>query len=209
MNSALSKVLIVLGLLLALFIALGFIWLNHLGIQTIVLVVTALLLCIRKSTQFLYHELRALIPFLLGWVAVYAIFALLNFKPGTIEVSATKYWLSYGTSRLMVLLNMLFAIQLTATLLKWNDIISLPGSIRIKKYLILGKSLYETAFSAHTALGLHVSLIPSHQHKNNWRNVFDQKLTYLLAILSIVLKESEIKGEAIDNRIKHCYRRTP
>jgi hypothetical protein len=204
--NGLFRVCLALLLLAGLFVALGLLWLDWLLLQVFSLLVLGVVLVFRRGWSFFYKELKGLAPFLLGWVAVYGIFALLGFKPAA-EESAGVYWLSYGSSRAIVLLNILFAIQIVASWLKWQDLMALPLNLSGKKYLILGKSLYETAFSSHTALGLHVSLIPSHQHKLCWRELFFQKLNYLLALLSIVLRESEIKGEAIDNRIKHCYRR--
>lgn len=205
--NGLFRVCLALLLLAGLFVALGLLWLDWLLLQVFSLLVLGVVLVFRRGWSFFYKELKGLAPFLLGWVAVYGIFALLNFKPSSEAGSAAMYWLSYGISRMLVLLNILFAIQIVASWLQWQDLMALPLNISGKKYLILGKSLYETAFSSHTALGLHVSLIPSHQHKLGWRELFFQKLNYLLALLSIVLRESEIKGEAIDNRIKHCYRR--
>ncbi|HOH46400.1 MAG TPA: hypothetical protein PLX59_01055 [Candidatus Cloacimonadota bacterium] len=207
--NGLYRVILVILLLTGLFVLLGLLWLDRLMLQAVFLLCISLILALRKGTGFVLKELRGLAPFLLGWVAVYGIFAILKFKPSQIESSAAAYWMKYGISRMLVLLNILFAIQIAASWLKWRDLISLPMGINSKKYLILGKSLYETAFSTHTALGLHVALIPSHQHRKGWREIYHQKLTYLLALLSIVVRESEIKGEAIDNRIKHCYGRKP
>ncbi|MEF3694025.1 MAG: transposase [Candidatus Cloacimonadota bacterium] len=207
MNS-LTRVSLALILLGNLFFALGIVWLDNLQIQSIFLLSLGFVLAFRKGWTFVYKELRGLAPFLLGWVAVYGIFALSGFKPAA-EESAGAYWLSYGSSRAMVLLNILFAIQIVASWLKWRDLMSLPLRISSKKYLILGKSLYETAFSTHTALGCHVSLIPTNQHAKGWKHSFNLKLCYLLALLTIVLQESEIRGEAIDNRIKHCYGSKP
>lgn len=194
-------------LLILLFLTLfGVIWLDRLLIQVAALVGTSLLMILRFGARRWLKEVLALLPFLLTLMLVYLLFSLLDLKPLQSSGSASAYWINYGSVRALILLSSLFVIQLSYSFSSFSDLLALPLSINSKKYFILGKALYHTAFSSYSRLSLHISLIPTHQAApKSRRQEFRLKLSYLLALLYLILRESRIKGELIDNRIRHCY----
>ena len=184
----------------------GVLWLEHLGLQIVCLAVTSLLMLIRFGFKRWIRVIIALLPFLLTLMLVYLAFSLLGIKPLKSSSSASSYWISYGSVRALILLSSLFFIQISYSFTSFSDLMALPVGINTKKYFILGKTLYHTAFSSYSKLSLHISLIPSHQAApKSWREQFRLKLTYLLALLYLIIRESKIKGELIDNRILHCH----
>lgn len=205
---ALFKLCILTIAFLIFFVMTGIIWLQKLDIQLIIFAIASFFLILRRGARAYLKELYLLLPFILSLAAVYLIFALLGFKPANAPGSALAYWVSYGGVRVLVLMSVIFAIQLLSSLISWQDILKLPLSISKLKYLILGKSLYEMAFSSFAGITRHLSLIPGNQIRpKSLKSKFQLRLAYLLALLYIVLSESERKGELIDNRIKHCHRR--
>lgn len=205
---ALFKLCILTIAFLIFFVMVGIVWLMRLEIQLLVFGLTSLLLILRRGAQAYLRELCLLLPFILSLAVVYLIFALLGFKPAGATGTALEYWINYGGVRVLVLLSVIFTLQLLSSLISWHDILRLPLSISKLKYLILGKSLYEMAFSSFAGITRHLSLIPGNQIRpKSLKSKFQLRLAYLLALLYIVLSESERKGELIDNRIKHCHRR--
>ncbi len=184
----------------------GVIWLDRLNLQIGALAMSSLFMILRFGPQRWLKEVLALLPFLLTLMLVYLLFSLLDLKPPRSSGSASAYWLSYGSVRALILLSSLFVIQLSYSFSSFSDLLALPLSIHSKKYFILGKALYHTAFSSYSRLSLHISLIPTHQAApKSWIQEFRLKLIYLLALLYLILRESRIKGELIDNRIRHCH----
>ncbi|MDD2227975.1 MAG: hypothetical protein PHY48_01025 [Candidatus Cloacimonetes bacterium] len=204
----LLKVPLVIGSLIALFVLVGIIWLNQLALQLGFLVLVAMILAIQKGIRHLLKSILVLLPFLITLAVMYVLFALIGFNPTPTKISAASYWFAYGSVRMMVLLNMVLMFEIGFHVLKWKDVLQLPLGINKLKYLLLGRILFRSAFSSQTKLETYLDYVPSNQLKlSYWNRVVRLRLTNLLAIIYIVIMESELKGELIDNRIKHCHRR--
>jgi hypothetical protein len=79
-------------------------------------------------------------------------------------------------------------------------------SINKKKYLLLGKSLFVFSVKSITEIEFHLKLMPEYQTKRlTLKQWFIFKLQVSMALIIMVLRESKLKGELIDNRIKHCF----
>ncbi|HNX38303.1 MAG TPA: hypothetical protein PKI15_08100 [Candidatus Cloacimonadota bacterium] len=187
----------------------GIIWLDQLWLQISLAFVTSLLLILRKGIHHWFRELLLLLPLILTLMVVYLIFSLLRIKPGGTSVSASAYWIAYGSVRALILLSSLFFIQFCFSFIRFEDILSLPISIHQKKYLILGKTLYRSVFSSQDKLLDQISLIPTNQEqKHGIMKLYQSRMTYLLAVLYMIVNESNTLGELIDNRISCCHKET-
>jgi len=82
----------------------GIIWLDQLWLQISLAFVTSLLLILRKGIRHWFRELLLLLPLILTLMVVYLIFSLLRIKPGGTSVSASAYWIAYGSVRALILL---------------------------------------------------------------------------------------------------------
>lgn len=200
------KLSLVISVMLGFFAVTGILWLHNPILQISCTLVLAVILVLLRGAKVLWKQLKLIGPFVLAWIVVYFLFALLGLRPPNVDGNLATYWFFYGLVRALLLTNLIFLAQICSAYLAWEDLLALPIGIDQKKYLILGKSLYETAFKSDTSLGLHLQLIPQFQSaKPSFSRQFRIKLSYLLALLYIIIKESERKGELIDNRIKHCH----
>ena len=204
----LIKVTLIIGSLIVLFVLVGIVWLNHLTIQLGFLLLVVMILAIQKGIRHLLRSLFVLLPFLLSLAVMYVLFAIIGFNPGSDRMSAASYWFAYGSVRMLVLINMVLMFEICFHILRWKDVLQLPLGINKLKYLLLGRILFRSAFSSQTKLETYLDYIPSNQLKlSYWNRAVRLRLTNLLAIIYIVIMEAELKGELIDNRIKHCHRR--
>ncbi|GAB1365530.1 hypothetical protein MASR1M36_04010 [Candidatus Cloacimonadaceae bacterium] len=74
------------------------------------------------------------------------------------------------------------------------------------KYIILGKHLYEVASTAYSELCVFSDFMPMNQAvKQSFMGRIRIKLVVILALVSFVISEATIKGEMIDERIRHCW----
>ena len=139
---------------------------------------------------------------------MYVLFAIVGFNPGSDRMSAASYWFAYGSVRMLVLINMVLMFEAGFHIAQWKDVLQLPLGINKLKFLLLGRILFRSAFSSQTKLETYLDYIPSNQLTlSYWNRAVRLRLTNLLAIIYIVIMEAELKGELIDNRIKHCHRR--
>lgn len=204
----LIKVTLIIGSLIVLFVLVGIVWLNQLTIQLGFLLLVVMILAIQKGIRHLLRSLFVLLPFLLSLAVMYVLFAIIGFNPGSDRISAASYWFAYGSVRMLVLINMVLMFEAGFHIAQWKDVLQLPLGINKLKYLLLGRILFRSAFSSQTKLETYLDYIPSNQLKlSYWNRAVRLRLTNLLAIIYIVIMEAELKGELIDNRIKHCHRR--
>ena len=204
----LIKVTLIIGSLIVLFVLVGIVWLNHLTIQLGFLLLVVMILAIQKGIRHLLRSLFVLLPFLLSLAVMYVLFAIVGFNPGSDRISAASYWFAYGSVRMLVLINMVLMFEAGFHIAQWKDVLQLPLGINKLKYLLLGRILFRSAFSSQTKLETYLDYIPSNQLTlSYWNRAVRLRLTNLLAIIYIVIMEAELKGELIDNRIKHCHRR--
>lgn len=143
-------------------------------------------------------ELKLIMPFLLTMFVVYLLIGLIGMK--------LKFWLTYGLLRGLNFLNTMLFIQLLLSYISINDIIALPVKIEVKKHFILGRALFCFALLHLGNLELHLKLMPEYQKpKLSLKQWFNLKLQQSFAIINMLLRESKLKGELIDNRIRHCF----
>jgi len=101
----------------------------------------------------------------------------------------------------------MFFIQVLLSYISMQDILSLPMKMTKKRYLLLGRALFVHSIQYIEALEFHLKLIPEYQkHRLTFMQWFRLKLQLSLAVIMMVLRESKIKGELIDNRILHCFK---
>jgi len=204
----LIKVTLIIGSLIVLFVLVGIVWLNQLTIQLGFLLLVVMILAIQKGIRHLLRSLFVLLPFLLSLAVMYVLFAIVGFNPGSDRMSAASYWFAYGSVRMLVLINMVLMFEAGFHIAQWKDVLQLPLGINKLKFLLLGRILFRSAFSSQTKLETYLDYIPSNQLTlSYWNRAVRLRLTNLLAIIYIVIMEAELKGELIDNRIKHCHRR--
>ncbi len=86
---------------------------------------------------------------------------------------------------------------------KASDLWRLNPRIGIHKFVILARILYSYAFGKSDEIGQFLNAIPTYQNQDkSLRKSFEKKLVNILSLLIVVIKESQLKGELIDNRIK-------
>lgn len=153
---------------------------------------------LRFSFRKWLNELKLILPFIFTMFIVYVLIGLITAK--------LRYWLIYGLLRSMNFVNTMFFIQLVLSYISINDIINLPLSINAKKHLILGRALFSHALMQIGNIEFHLRLLPEFQEPRlSLRKWFALRLQQSFAIICMLLRESKLKGELIDNRILHCY----
>ena len=100
----------------------------------------------------------------------------------------------------------MFFIQFLLSFFQTNDILALPMSINAKKHFILGRALFLHTIKHLDDLEFHLRLFPEYQQKRlNLKQWFNLKLQLTFGVITMILRESKLRGELIDNRIRHCY----
>ncbi len=155
----------------------------------------------------LMHDLRLFLPFIITMLCVYVIMGLLGVRVDKMRSdSVLMYWLTYGLTRTSLFINTMFVMQLLLSYISINDILSLPMKILRKRYLLLGRALFVHSVKYIVELEFHLKLMPEYQSKRlSFRQWLRFKLQLSLGIILMILRESKLKGELIDNRIKHCF----
>lgn len=184
------------------------VWLDNLIIQITLCFLSCLVLSVRQGIKHLWRELRMLMPFVVTLMLIYGIFGFIGVKAQKeIHSSILHYWIIFGTNRALLLFSSILYIQILFSFVSIGDIINLPVGINKMKYLILGKSLFDYATKASVDIELHVSLIVVRKIKHSrLRQLINKKLAQILAMIFLVIEESKLGGEIIDNRIRHCHK---
>ncbi|MDD2332001.1 MAG: hypothetical protein PHI68_05045 [Candidatus Cloacimonetes bacterium] len=161
----------------------------------------------RKYAQ----EVLNLLPFILLLMGVYALFGILAlpaYSGEQPELSYLRYWLGFGLSRVLLLLSTILLIRIIFLWFRVQDLWALKLKMRYLKYLILARILYHYAFGKPEEIATFLDAIPGNQgSKRTLKTRFKKKLVTILSLLIVVIMESQLKGELIDNRIRHCHRR--
>ncbi len=201
----LAKLIIALLILLLFVVFVGVVWLDLLWLQALVFLLLSLLVSLRRGWRRWLKELKVMAPFTISLFVVYLLFGVIGVRTAAGERGDLPYWLGFGGSRTLVLLNSVLMLQGVFSFVNFDDILRLPVSLRYLKFIILGKLLYHSAFSSYSEICFQQSLIPSEQaEKKDFRHKFNARLASLLALLYFIISEARLKGELIDNRIKHC-----
>lgn len=204
----LLKITLVVFILIAYVYISGFAYADELVIQILMVAIVLLLSMLRFKRQRFINELRLILPFIATMLIVYILLGLVRFNPNNITAqnNILKFWFNYGLCRAILFSGTVFFFQYILSYITMNDIISLPLSVYHKRYLILGRSLFIHSVNNIGNLELHIKLMPEYQKKRlTIKQWFYIKLQLTMSLIIMVLRESRIKGELIDNRIRHCF----
>jgi hypothetical protein len=194
-------------LILLLFFALFcLVWLEDLELQAIGLLLLSLVLIVRRGLNSWFRQLKGMLPFTITLALVYLAFAVLQVRTPGGEQGTFGFWAGYGGVRIILLISSLLAVRVLYSFVSFDDILGLPVSISLLKYVILGKLLYEASFSSYRDIVYFQGFIPSLLLEGrSFRGRFRARLSSLLALLYYIIGEAKFKGELIDNRIRHCH----
>ncbi|MDZ4182588.1 MAG: hypothetical protein U1B83_06910 [Candidatus Cloacimonadaceae bacterium] len=203
-----AKLIAALLLLLVFLAVFCVILLDHLVAQSLCFAILALIVIYRRGLRHFLIEMKLLMSFTISMLVIYLVFGLFGLRTSSGVPGSVAYWLSFGSTRILLLFNTILFIQTVFSMISYDDLLSLKLGIERSKYLILGKILYDAAFSSHPDIALHHSMIPTEQGgKRSFSRRFASTLTRVLALLYFIISEARLKGEMIDNRILHCHKK--
>lgn len=203
-----AKIILALVLLLAFLVLVFGFYMENLVLQAASFGVLSLLLLVLKGGKKWIAGIRLMLPFLISLILIYTLFGLFKVRTTGGEPGSLTYWLQFGLKRILLFVNSVLAFQNFFACVTFDDLLRLPLRIGFQKYVILGKVLSKTAFSAYEELSLHQRLIPSEQRKQlGFGHKFKARLAVLLSLLMSLASEAREKGQMIDNRIIHCHGR--
>lgn len=181
-------------------------WLNNLLAQALVWAVLTLALLALSGFQRWLGSLKLVLPFFLTLASVYLLFGVIGVKTPSNEPGSLLGWLEFGLLRILLFINTVLVFRIFFALVSFDDLLRLPLKIGIQKYVLLGQSLYETAFSAYPELLAHQRQIASEQRSGlSFTHRFKARSASLLALLLSLLQTARYKGDQIDNRIILCH----
>ncbi|HOD17528.1 MAG TPA: hypothetical protein PLF50_02000 [Candidatus Cloacimonadota bacterium] len=206
---SLIKLLVLLLVLTGFIILTGFVLIQSLEAQIIILILTFLCFALKIDFRKLLAEFKLILPFVILMLVVYALLGLWGVKFDRNlqdENNLLLAALNYGGIRCLLFTCTVLFFQFILSFIEMKDILSLPVSMRSKKVIILGKTLFVLALDSIGNLDLHLRLMPEYQKKRlTLRQYFFLKLQLSLALIMLLLREAKLKGELIDNRILHCF----
>lgn len=180
-----------------------YLWVDDAAIQAIGLALALPLSIWRRSLWTVLAELRAFLAFASVMGLCYLGFGLLE-----LNGQPLIHWAWFGATRIMLFLTTVLAVGFLLSFLTLEDILALPLSMDRLKIPILAETLFRTARRAMAPTAFFVDLFPEFQARTgsrNFRSDFRKRLLSVLALVFLILRESEIQGEMIDNRIRHCF----
>jgi hypothetical protein len=178
-------------------------------IQSTVCIAVLILSFIRFGTKKLIAEIKLIVPFVIAMLVVYMLLGIVGFRFSSQASpnSTFGFWLIYGMNKSIIFINSILFLQIVLSFIQTNDILNLPLKIDTKKYFILGRALLIHATDNLDNLQFYLKLMPEYQvSKLSLKQWFFLKLKLTHGIISMLMRESRIKGELIDNRIKHCFK---
>ena len=206
---SLIKLLVLLLVLTGFIILTGFVLIQSLEAQIIILILNFLCFALKIDFRKLLAEFKLILPFVILMLVVYALLGLWGVKfdrNSQDENNLLLAALNYGGIRCLLFTSTVLFFQFILSFIEMKDILSLPVSMRSKKVIILGKTLFVLALDSIGNLDLHLRLMPEYQKKRlTLRQYFFLKLQLSLALIMLLLREAKLKGELIDNRILHCF----
>ncbi len=184
-------------------------YIDSIPIQSIAVIAFGILLGSVRGVHDFVTEVKLLMPLCSILALGYLAFAVLGVNPyqsGSQSISTFQYWIHYGATRILLLISTIFIIRLLMGFFAIQDILDLPINMRYKKVFILGNILYHIATTQSNDIVQSIDAIPTNQNQQRGLNkMVMQKLNYILALLFMVFRDSKVRGELIDNRIKHCF----
>ncbi|MFO8144156.1 MAG: ECF transporter S component [Candidatus Syntrophosphaera sp.] len=200
------KIFFALILLLAFLVLVFGFYMDNLVLQAVSFGALSLLLLVLNGGKKWVAGFRLMLPFLISLILIYSLFGLFKVRTPDGEPGSMPFWLQFGLNRILLFVNSVLAFQTFFACVSFDDLLRLPLKIGIQKYVILGKVLSNTAFSAYEELSLHQRLIPSEQQRKlSFGHKFRARLAVLLSLLMSLANEAREKGQLIDNRIIHCH----
>ncbi|MBM9518583.1 hypothetical protein JWG39_01975 [Desulforhopalus vacuolatus] len=194
-------------LALLLFLALLFIclfcilWLDSGLAQGLALAGISVAGIVRTSPRQFFQELRLFASFVVLMGLFYLIFGIFSLNGHPLS-----WWSIFAAKRLALFLSTLLTFNVLLSFISMEDIFALPIAVGRKKYLLLGSSLYSTSRNAMENIELHTSLFPENQQqKCSMGGRFRRQLISILTLIFYILREAELQGELMDNRIQHCF----
>ena len=204
----------ILKLCASILILILFIWLicikylDYITVQSITLAVSAVVLLFIKGIRGFWQETRMVLPLVLILGIGYLAFATLGITPyGNVayQGSIFGYWLHFGITRVILLVSTIYLIRILMSIFTIQDVLLLPFPLRYMKVVILGNILYNIALEQSGELNVLIAAIPSNQHRvKSIKERVWQQITFILALLFLIIRDSQVRGELIDNRILHC-----
>jgi hypothetical protein len=209
--TAIIKLISLLLILAAFIYETSLVYVDNTQFQIIAVIVVLIASLTRFGKAKLVNEIRLFLPFIITMLSVYVLIGLIgissNFLP-IVHGSSFMFWLKYGLNRTCLFINTLFLLQILLSYISMKDILALPIQINRKRYLLLGRALFIHSIKYIEELEFHLKLMPEYQCKHlRIRQWFRLKLQLSLAVIVMMLRESRIKGELIDNRILHCFQK--
>jgi len=194
------KIILTLLSILVFFALFCIVWLENVWIQAVGLMLILALSFFIRQPKRLWKLILSFSPFFLMLALIYFLLGLFGFG------MSMEYWLHYGSTRTMLLASSLLYMQIAFRFLNLEALLELPLPIHSLKYIILGKHLYEVASTAYSELCVFSDFMPMNQAvKQSFMGRIRIKLVVILALVSFVISEATIKGEMIDERIRHCW----
>ncbi len=198
---------------------LNFKWINNFDINLGLVPLFFVFSIIRNKVKLFFNQTKIVSVLIFFMYITYFIFGLFSLEIGkslnfvfltkVIEPSSwTIYWNLYGLSRVLGIFNTFIFLNLLISEIKIEDIFSLPLDINKLKYLILGKSLFNSAKDSVEKIDFFIDMFPCYQleqKKLSFKEKFNKKLLTVLGLVFFVLRETIIQGEMIDNRIENCH----
>ena len=204
------KIVTALSSIILFLIFICILWLNQLEVQVYFLILVIGINCWKYKAYTVWKEVKYLMPFVLVMMTVYSILGLLKVKFDNNLANNNhlfRSWFEYGFVRSILFVSSVLFLQFVLSFITLKEILSLPIRIKYLKALILGRSLFTYATSQIQRIDFYINLIPYYQQNRlKTQDKFKQKIVLIVALVDVVLKESELLGELIDNRIKHCYK---
>jgi hypothetical protein len=198
-------------IILALFIAFAcIIWLEKTLFQSSLFILISIIFMFLLGAEKYRAELKLMLPFVSILFIVYMVFGLVGFRATSIHskvFTIMDYWFLFALSRIFLLLSTVLLIQLLISFFTLQDVMKLPIGIQRQKVIILARTLYIHALGVLDDFEFHIDGIPTNQVTGrSLKQYVHKKLALILALLFMVIKESQIGGELIDNRIRHCFK---
>lgn len=180
-------------------------------IQTEYFIFISILYCLKNSFKSFFKDLKVFLPFISSMLLIYLLFGLFGFKgfgDYNPQSSTIIYWTLFGVRRIFLFLSTALTFGTAFSFISIDDITSLPIDIKYLKFIILGKSLFENANNSFERFDFFIQMFPEFQkeEKQGLKKKFKKNLLIILGLIFFIIRESNIQGELIDNRIKHCFK---
>lgn len=186
----------------------GFELINNLPVQLLVLLLVLLLCSIRFRFKKVLNEIRLMLPFITFMLLIYAILGIVGFSfaGNMLSDSRVVSALVFGAIRCVLFVSTMLFFQFILSFVSMQNILNLPYGMRFKKSMILGRALFIHSLRYLEEMEDFLKLMPEYQkHRLSFRQWYRLKLQLTLALIFMLLRESYLKGELIDNRIRHCF----